>query len=230
MNTSLYFREKDNYVNATQLCKAAKKVFKDWYRNAQTKKFLEKLSQEENIPIESRKIFESFSLIQFAEANQSVNNRMTWVHPRVAINIAQWVSVDFAVKVSGWMEEWKKHSPENEQKYQSSLNNIVPDDDRTQKERTIQKWLALSLSGQTEIECKFGFIDLMTQESIIEIKVYENWKHGLGQLMAYGRCFPNKKKILYLFDVPEQNQLTDIKELCDECGVAVEVWSDSKDQ
>jgi hypothetical protein len=29
----------------------------------------------------------------------------TWVHPQVAINIAQWISPQFDVKVSGWVYE-----------------------------------------------------------------------------------------------------------------------------
>ena len=29
----------------------------------------------------------------------------TWVHPQVAINIAQWISPTFDVKVSGWVYE-----------------------------------------------------------------------------------------------------------------------------
>ena len=31
--------------------------------------------------------------------------RHTWVHPQVAINIAQWISPQFDVKVSGWVYE-----------------------------------------------------------------------------------------------------------------------------
>ena len=32
-------------------------------------------------------------------------NRKTWVHPQVAINIAQWISPEFDVKVSKWIFE-----------------------------------------------------------------------------------------------------------------------------
>lgn len=31
------------------------------------------------------------------------DSRGTWVHPHIAINLAQWVSPMFAVKVSGWV-------------------------------------------------------------------------------------------------------------------------------
>lgn len=32
--------------------------------------------------------------------------RGTWVHPRVAINLAQWISPQFAVKVTQWVIDW----------------------------------------------------------------------------------------------------------------------------
>ena len=35
----------------------------------------------------------------------SKRNKQTWVHPQVAINIAQWISPSFDVKVSGWVYE-----------------------------------------------------------------------------------------------------------------------------
>lgn len=33
------------------------------------------------------------------------NLRGTWVHPRIAVNIAQWISPIFDVQVSGWVYE-----------------------------------------------------------------------------------------------------------------------------
>ncbi|EHS4941908.1 KilA-N domain-containing protein [Vibrio parahaemolyticus] len=34
----------------------------------------------------------------------------TWVHPYLAINLAQWLSAKFAVKVSQWVTEWQQGS------------------------------------------------------------------------------------------------------------------------
>jgi len=33
-------------------------------------------------------------------------NQGTWVHPDIAINLAQWLSPKFAVQVSRWVREW----------------------------------------------------------------------------------------------------------------------------
>ncbi len=42
-------------------------------------------------------------LIKYKSGSNS--ERATWVHPQVAINIAQWISPEFDVKVSGWVYE-----------------------------------------------------------------------------------------------------------------------------
>jgi hypothetical protein len=44
-------RVEDGYINATQLCKAGGKDFKQWHRNDKTKEFLEKLSTKEKISV-----------------------------------------------------------------------------------------------------------------------------------------------------------------------------------
>ena len=89
-------RKEDNYINATQLCKAGDKLFNNWRRNQKTEGFLTELSTSTRIRVDM--------LIQVI---LDVPNefRGTWVHPRVAINIAQWISPEFDVKVSGWIYE-----------------------------------------------------------------------------------------------------------------------------
>ena len=77
-----------------------KKNFHDWYRLGKTKQFLEILSSETGIPLTE--------LIMKGTGNcfgKKDNNKETWVHPQVAINIAQWISPKFAVMVSEWIYE-----------------------------------------------------------------------------------------------------------------------------
>lgn len=89
-------RDEDGYINVTNLCKAGGKQFKAWKRNQKTKAFLQVLSSEVNI-------FTS-DLIKLGTGS-NYKNSSTWVHPLVAINIAQWISPRFDVKVSGWVYE-----------------------------------------------------------------------------------------------------------------------------
>lgn len=44
-----------------------------------------------------------------------------------------------------------------------------------------------------------GFIDVFTQNEIIQIKHYRNWKNGVGQVKAYGEYYPLHEKRLHLF-------------------------------
>ena len=88
-------RDSDGYIDVTNLCTAGKKKFNDWNRLDKTKAFLKELSSSAGIPA-----------LELITQNTGGNgNRHTWVHPQVAINIAQWISPQFDVKVSAWVLE-----------------------------------------------------------------------------------------------------------------------------
>jgi hypothetical protein len=73
-------RQSDGYINATQLCQAGKRLFSTYFRRKKTKEFLEVFSLTVQI-----------CTVDLIKHHQCVNNkRHTWVHPQVAINIAQW--------------------------------------------------------------------------------------------------------------------------------------------
>lgn len=93
--TLIHQREGDGYFNATAMCKA---VGRPWSRyrhdNEPTEAFLKALATEIGIPT--------------TEIIQSLRGGIpelqgTWVHPRVAMHLAQWASPEFAVVVSGWV-------------------------------------------------------------------------------------------------------------------------------
>jgi len=90
-------RSLDGYINATAMCRAAGKLYADYGRLRTTEAFLVELSSDMGIPI--------------SEIIQSVKGggphiQGTWVHPNVAIHLAQWLSPRFAVQVSKWVHEW----------------------------------------------------------------------------------------------------------------------------
>jgi hypothetical protein len=89
-------REEDGYINVTNLCKAGGKLYKNWKKTQKTKDFLQVLST--SVP-------NGTDLLIKTESGGLNENRGTWVHPQVAINIAQWISPQFDVKVSGWVYE-----------------------------------------------------------------------------------------------------------------------------
>jgi hypothetical protein len=99
-------RSKDGYVNATAMCMAAGKNWADYNRLGSTKDFLDELSSEVGIPISE--------IIQSLKGGNPALQG-TWVHPQVAIHLAQWLSPKFAVRVTQWVYDWMSGlSPNNE--------------------------------------------------------------------------------------------------------------------
>ena len=82
-------RSKDSYVNLTQMCGTAGKLVADYLRLDSTNEYLSALSTVMGIPI----------VVDSATVPALVNrtSKGTWAHPEVAIDCAQWVSVDLRI-------------------------------------------------------------------------------------------------------------------------------------
>jgi hypothetical protein len=93
----IYQRPKDGYINATAMCQAAGKEWSAYRRLATTGSFLEQLESVLKI-----------NRTDLAHSISGGDSRLqgTWVHPHVAINLAQWCSATFAVHVSQWVYDW----------------------------------------------------------------------------------------------------------------------------
>lgn len=90
-------RERDGYFNATSMCHTLNKQWHDFHRLNSTKAFIEALSNETGIPV----------LFLVETTNTGIKNQHgTWIHPHLAIYLAQWLSPQFAVKVSQWVFMW----------------------------------------------------------------------------------------------------------------------------
>ena len=134
-------RPEDNFVNATELCRAGNKQFNDWYRLDKTKELIKELEKYENaetgIPVSANynlndetlenidtetnvniiysnsinnqksktgiPVLEKTEFIQSNKGGQDINTRATWIHPDLAIQLAQWISPKFALQVSKWI-------------------------------------------------------------------------------------------------------------------------------
>lgn len=107
----IYQRPKDGYINATAMCQAAGKQWFDYRRLTITNAFIEALATETGIP--------GSELAQSMKGGD-LRFQGTWVHPQVAINLAQWLSAKFAVQVSQWVFEWMSGSGP------ASASSVVP--------------------------------------------------------------------------------------------------------
>lgn len=96
----------DGYVNATKLCQAIGKEWKNYYKSSGTGCFLEELSKYEKIPVAFRPVpFGAGQISPRTGTGALVHigisrTQNTWVHPDVAIHLAQWASPRFGVAVS----------------------------------------------------------------------------------------------------------------------------------
>lgn len=90
-------RASDGYINATAMCKAAGKLFGHYYEAKATREYLKELSLDTDLP--------ETDLLQVIKGGNP-ENQGSWVHPQVAIHLAQWLSPKFAVQVSKWVFEW----------------------------------------------------------------------------------------------------------------------------
>jgi hypothetical protein len=96
-NIIIISRSEDNYINATQLCKAGGKQFKHWYYLESTKELINAAVSEVGIM--------ASQLVDVKKGNSSEFQQGSWIHPDLAIQLAQWVSPIFALQVSKWIRE-----------------------------------------------------------------------------------------------------------------------------
>ena len=84
---------KDGYVNATLLCKASGKRIDNWLRLETTKKLLQEFSNS----LRSEGV-KSTDCLEGKYGG-------TFIHPDLAVQLAQWISPSFALQVSRWTRE-----------------------------------------------------------------------------------------------------------------------------
>ena len=82
-------RRGDGYVNLTNMCNATGKRLDNWFRLKQTQEYLRAL--ECSLTSEE-------SLIKAVKGKFSGGQEQgTWGHPLVAVNLARWISPEFAI-------------------------------------------------------------------------------------------------------------------------------------
>ena len=89
-------RQSDGYFNATLMCKSAGKLFADYSRLKATGRYHKRLSDVMGIHISS--------LVQQERGKGKDQN--TWIHRKIAVHFAQWVSEDFGIWVGDLVERF----------------------------------------------------------------------------------------------------------------------------
>lgn len=93
----------DGYINATALATAYRKAtgkkrdVPDWLENKRVQETLKHLSSNTGIPV-----FELYQVFQGAPDTGGG----TWLHPKLSVRFAIWLSDDFGFEVENWVEQW----------------------------------------------------------------------------------------------------------------------------
>ena len=95
-------RQADGYVNATAMCKANGKHLPHYSANGRTTEYLQALSGSVGIPTD---------LLKVSIGTGPNHLRGTWIHPRLAVDLARWISPSFAVWMDGWFLEQFQPAP-----------------------------------------------------------------------------------------------------------------------
>lgn len=108
-------RASDGYINATAMCKAAGKEWSAYRRNGVTDAFLTAL--EGSLQIHRDLIVQSI-------VTGDNDQRGTWVHPQIAIHLAQWLSPEFSVQVTEWVYDWMSGKHPSERVWQQFQDRV----------------------------------------------------------------------------------------------------------
>tara|TARA_B110000971_G_C20015270_1_gene503607 strand:- start:117 stop:1322 length:1206 start_codon:yes stop_codon:yes gene_type:complete len=105
LKINIISRNEDNFINVLQLCKNYDKQFNDWFILNETQYLINEITSENN----------SLQLVKAEHEN-------IWIHPDLAIQLAQWISPFVGFKVSNWIRisgsEFKNINKENDLKDQ----------------------------------------------------------------------------------------------------------------
>lgn len=119
-NVNVEQRVKDGFVNATAMCVAHRKKLDSWFRTIDTLELFLALdntinntnlkysdlsisSLQELTATRYAKRFPKLIIVKRGSPN---NGGGTWLHPDLALQLAQWCNKKFALQVSKWIREW----------------------------------------------------------------------------------------------------------------------------
>lgn len=110
-------RYEDGYINATAMCGAFNEDVSNWLALNSSFELVAALASRLNIkpsPVNSSNFFSTritatYPTLVVMEKGAS-NSGDTWIHHKLAVPLAMWISSEFALLVSDWVENWREHN------------------------------------------------------------------------------------------------------------------------
>jgi len=172
LHTLLQPRETDGYFNATLMCKAYGKHLPHWLSNQATKDVVNALSLEVGIP--------TSKLIEVVRGRGDKVQQGTWVHPDLAVQLAQWLDPSFALFVSRLVRDWfanhnKPKQPALPETYEAALEQLL---ETVRSKKALEQDLQVA---QPKIE---AYEDLVDSKGYFRGAEYAKML-GLGHIRLY---------------------------------------------
>lgn len=110
-------RQTDGFINATAMCVAHGRKIDAWFRTQDTLELFQALANDKEINysdlsnsdparLSATKYSKIFKGLLLVKGGSPVNGGGVWLHPDLAIQLAQWCNKIFALQVSRWVQEW----------------------------------------------------------------------------------------------------------------------------
>ncbi len=193
----IHQRASDGFINATAMCLSVGKRMGHYLENKATKEFLAELSSDVGIP--------TSELIQSFKGGHP-QSQGTWVHPDIAVNLAQWLSPKFAVRVSRWVREWMTGSststelPTHLKRYMANRGKIPHTHFSILNEITFNLVAPLEEAGHTlpdnmvpDISQGRIFSSWLRKNKGVEPKDFPSYSHEYPDGRVYdARLYPNE--------------------------------------
>jgi hypothetical protein len=108
--TPIQRRQSDGWVNATAMCHAGGREWFTYARNGRTQEYITALAGALGSPQNCGHPFNGSPQEPATVVIRSITTgpndlRGTWIHPRLAVDLARWISPAFAVWMDGWFLE-----------------------------------------------------------------------------------------------------------------------------
>ena len=149
-------RDEDGFANATAMCQANGKLWADYQRAVRTQEYIQALAASLDLTPADLVITTTTGPNEF---------RGTWIHPRLAVDLARWISPEFAVWMDGWFLEQleHQHAPQAPALTAEDVARIMAEALRGTVHGTVQAIPALPSDGHHSINCSDAIISVMVE-------------------------------------------------------------------
>jgi hypothetical protein len=187
----------DGCIDAAALCQAGGTLWKHYNENANTKAYLKDLERTTGHPV-----------VDLIKAQTGANGeRHTWVHRKVAIHLAQWISPEFAVQVTSWIEELlitgsvTPGKENREEAVQKAFREMIAIDLRPYDKKDVLYFGIFDASNEIEFDGELSEDTMLCKFGVSSDIAMRNGSHESG------RQFP-KFRIVHVVEAGSRNDVS----------------------